>query len=331
MVRYIIKRLLWLIPIIIGVVTIVFVITALTPGDPVDQILGINASEELKEATRASLGLNDPLIVRWFDYLVGFFTRGDLGTSYTTGRPVVEELASKIPVTVILSFAGVGLSVLIGVPLGVLSAIKQYTWVDSAILVLSMVAMSMPSFWLALILMMLFSVNLHWLPATGIANPLGWVLPIVVVAVGGMAGIVRITRSSMLEVMRQDYIRTARAKGQEEGVIIRRHMLRNALIPVLTSIGASVGSMLGGAVTIEVVFAIPGIGNYIVTAINGRNYPIVEGGILVLAIMFTLVNLAVDLAYVAVDPRLKTQLTAKKVKKGQIKRLLAEQEAKEHG
>lgn len=331
MVKYIIRRLLWLIPILLGVITIVFIITALTPGDPVDQIVGINASEEVREATRESLGLNDPLIVRWANYIVGFVTRGDLGISYATGLPVAQELSGRLPVTIFLAFASVGLGVLLGIPLGVFSAIKQYTWVDSLILVLSMFAVSMPSFWLALLLMLLFSVNLGWLPPTGIADPLGWILPIAVIGFATMSGITRMTRSSMLEVMRQDYVRTAEAKGQREGVIVTRHMLRNALIPVLTSIGGNVGSQLGGAVTIEAVFAIPGIGNYIVAAINARNYTAIEGGILVLAVVFTLVNLAVDLAYVFVDPRLKSQLTAKKTKRGQLKKLLAAQGGGAHG
>ncbi len=326
MIAYIIKRILWLIPILLGVITIVFIITALTPGDPVDQIVGVNASEEVREATRESLGLNDPLWERWFNYIVGLVTRGDLGTSYQTGRPISEELSGRLVVSITLAFSSVGLGVLIGIPLGVISAVKQYTFVDSSILTLSLLALSMPSFWLALLLMLLFSVNLQWLPPTGIADPLGWVLPIAVIGFATMSSIVRITRSSMLEVMRQDYIRTARAKGQNEKIVITRHMLRNALIPVLTSIGSNVGTQLGGAVAIEAIFAVPGIGNYIVTAINARNYPAIEGGILVLAIVFTLVNLVVDLAYVVVDPRLKTTLTAKKGKKGQLKKMLAKQE-----
>jgi peptide/nickel transport system permease protein len=182
----------------------------------------------------------------------------------------------------------------------------------------------MPNFWLAMMLISKFSVDMNLLPAYGVSDPTGWILPITVCTIGSMAGNIRITRSSMLEVMRQDYIRTARAKGQKESMIVTKHMLRNAMIPVATSVGAGLGNALGGNMTIEVVFSLPGIGNYVVSAINGKNYPGMLGGILVTALMFTLVNLAVDIAYVIIDPRLKNQVLGKKASKRQFKKLLAE-------
>lgn len=331
MIRYIIKRILWLIPVIVCVITIVFVITTMTPGDPVTAMLGADAPEASRVAMTIELGLDKPVITRWFNYVVGFFTRFDLGTSYATRQPVRDELMTRVPVTLMLAFASTLIGVAVGIPMGVWSALRQYTWVDNAILVLSVVGISMPSFWLALLLINEFSVNLGWLPSFGITKMSGWVLPVIVASFAAIAGEVRITRSSMLEVMRQDYIRTAQAKGQREGVIIMRHMLRNALIPVITSTGAQLGNAIGGNVALETVFSLPGVGNYIVSAIAARNYSAMEGGILIIAVIFTLINLIVDLAYVAADPRLKTQLTAKKMSKRSVALMLKEQEGAVHG
>lgn len=331
MVRYIVKRLLWLIPVIIGVITIVFLITALTPGDPVAQLLGKDATEAQREALRHELGLDQPLAKRWVDYIIGVFTRFDFGTSYATSQPIRNELLAHLPVTIQLAAYGVGFGVLFGIPLGILSALKQYTWVDSTVLVFSVLMVSIPNFWLALMLLKVFAVDLHWLPAFGITKAAGWVLPVLVAGLGQTTNITRITRSSMLEVMRQDYIRTARAKGQGEGIIVRRHMLRNAMIPVITSVGSGLGNAIGGNMALETVFALPGLGNYIVKAIAARNYPSMLGGILLISIMFTLINLVVDLAYVAIDPRLKTQLTKKRVGRRKLNNMLKEQGAVGNG
>ncbi len=327
MVKYIIKRILLMIPVILGVLTLVFILSAITPGDPVDQLVGIDAPEEVREATREDLGLNDPIVIRYVKYIWHFVTKGDLGMSYYTRQPIMGEIMSRFPYTMILSFVSLALGVAIGIPLGVVSAVKQYSWVDSVILVLSMIAASMPNFWLALLCISLFAVNLKLLPVHGITSPLGWVLPIIVCAVDVLAGITRITRSSMLEVIRADYIRTARAKGQKQNVIVWKHALKNALIPVITSIGATLGSMLGGALTIESVFAIPGIGKYMVDAISHRDFPAIQGGVIILAIVFTIVNLIVDLIYTVVDPRLKSMFVTKKRKKG----LLGKKEADVNG
>lgn len=325
MLRYILKRLLWLIPVIVGVITIVFAITVLTPGDPAASLLDMNATQEQIDEVHHRLGLDKPVIERWFNYVVGIFTKFDFGTSYTTMQPVKDELLTKLPYTLILAFASTFLGVLIGIPLGIWAALKQYTVVDGAVLVLSVLFVSMPNFWLAMILISVFAVSLGILPAFGVYELSGWILPIAIATVGSMAGIIRITRSSMLEVMRADYIRTARAKGQKESVIVVRHMMRNALIPVATSVGAGLGNSLGGNMTLEAVFALPGIGYYIVNAISTQNHPSMLGGILLTAIMFTVVNLIVDITYVIIDPRLKSQIAGKKINNRKFNQLLKEQ------
>lgn len=323
--KYILKRLLWLIPVMVGVITIVFAITVFMPGDPAAALLDKNATQEQIDEVHTRLGLDKPVLERWGNYVVGVFTKFDFGTSYTTMQPVRNEVLAKLPYTLILAVTSTLFAFLIGVPLGIWGALKQYTAIDAAILFLSVLFVSMPSFWLAMMLIDKFAVQMNILPAFGVSDAKGWILPIVVCTIGSMAGNIRITRSSMLEVMRQDYIRTARAKGQTEGHIVTRHMLRNAMIPVATSVGAGLGNALGGNMAIEVVFSLPGIGNYVVTAINGKNYPGMLGGILVTALMFTLVNLAVDIAYVLIDPRLKSQVLGKKASKRQFKKMLAEQ------
>ena len=325
MLRYIVKRLLWLIPVIVGVITIVFAITVLTPGDPAASLLDRNATQEQIAEVHHRLGLDKPVVERWFDYVVGVFTRFDFGTSYTTMQPVRDEVLSKLPYTLILAVVSTGLAVLIGIPLGVWSALKQYTAVDGGILFLAVFFVSMPNFWLSMLLISLFAVTLGLLPSFFVNGDLsGWILPIVVATIGSMAQFIRITRSSMLEVMRADYIRTARAKGQKESVIVIRHMMRNAMIPVATSIGSGLGNALGGNMTVEIVFSLPGIGSYIVNAISTRNYPGMLGGILVTAILFTVVNLLVDIAYVLIDPRLKSQITGKKASRRRFNQLLKE-------
>ena len=325
MTRYIIKRLLWLIPVIIGVITIVFAITVLTPGDPAASLLDQNATQAQIDEVHQRLGLDKPVVERWFNYVVGVFTRFDLGTSYTTLQPVRDEVLAKLPYTLILALTSTFLGVLIGIPLGIWSALKQYTAVDGAVLFFSVLFVSMPNFWLAMLMVSLFAVQLGWLPSFGVQTFSGWIMPVIVATIGSMAGIIRITRSSMLEVMRADYIRTARAKGQKEGKIVVHHMMRNAMIPVATSVGSGLGNALGGNMTIEAVFSLPGIGYYIVNMISARNYPGMLGGILVTAIMFTIVNLIVDIAYVIIDPRLKSQITGRKANKRQYNKLLREQ------
>ena len=268
-------------------------------------ILPADAPEEERQAKRDELGLNDPIIVQFGNYVKGIVTKLDFGTSYKTNQPVSQELMQRFPITVMLAIGSVILGTLLAIPLGIVSAIKQYTWVDSLVLVISMLAVSIPSFWFALMCLSLFSVQLGVLPAIYDGSLRSWIMPVVVIALAAMSGLTRITRSSMLEVIRSDYIRTARAKGQAEGKIIMRHAFRNALIPILAAVGNSLGAQLGGALIIETIFGMPGIGKYITDAISQRNFPAVQGGVILLAFVFTLVNLLVDVSYTFVDPRLK--------------------------
>ena len=240
-------------------------------------------------------------------YIKGVVT-GDLGTSYTTKAPVLQELLQRFPTTLIVSFGAVLIGMLLGIPLGVLSAQKQYSWIDSLLLVASMFFQSIPGFCLGLVLIMIFSVNLHLLPAGGIDSPLGYIMPMMTIGLSCMAGYTRITRTSMLEVIRQDYVRTARSKGQTEGNIIWSHEMRNAAIPIAATVGNQVGHQLGGALVIETVFGVPGIGKYIGDAIAARNFPAIQGGVIFLAFVFCMVNLLVDLSFTVINPRLKTTI-----------------------
>ena len=308
MVKYIIKRLLLLIPIILGVSAIIFTLKTLTPGDPARQILGNDATEEQIQAKRDELGLNDPAVVQYFRY-IGGICHGDFGRSYRTGEPVISEILPRLGTSAIITLA------VVGILLGILSALKKYTRVDSLVLVISMFFQSVPEFVVALVLIMIFAVNLHVLPATGIDSIKGYILPMATIGLASVANYTRITRSSMLEVLSEDYIRTARAKGQTEGNITFHHALRNAMIPVAQSIGTNIGNSIGGGMVIETVFGIPGVGKYIVDSITQRNYPSVLGGALIIAIVLTVINLIVDISFVMIDPRLKTTIISGSSKK----------------
>lgn len=304
--KYILRRLLYMIPVIFGVMFIIFTLLYITPGCPAQMILGEIARPQDIAALRTEMGLDDPFIVQF----AAFVTRTlqlDFGTSFQTRRSVFDEITARFPNTLLLAALSVFLSVVIGIPLGILCATKQYSAFDSVTTVLGLVALSMPNFWLGLMLILLFSVQLGWLPATGIATPLHWILPTITIGLSNAGMIMRFTRSSMLEVVRQDYIRTARAKGQAESAVIIYHALKNALIPVVTIVGLSFGFMLGGAVLVETVFAIPGLGNFMVLAIRSRDFPIVQGGVLLMAVIFSFVNLLVDILYAYVDPRVRSQ------------------------
>lgn len=307
MLQYIFKRILWLIPIMFGVLVISFVLRAITPGNPVDQILGDTATQEQRLELEHELGLDRPLPEQFVRYVLGA-VKGDFGKSYITNAPVMDEILQRLPTTVIICFGAVFIGLLLGVPLGVLSAQKQYTWIDSTILVLSMVLRSIPGFCFALMVILLFAVKLQLLPAFGITDPRGYILPMVTIGLGSMANYTRITRTSMLEVIRQDYVRTARAKGQKEKVIIWGHELRNAAIPIAASVGVQMGNQLGGALVIETVFGIPGIGKYLGDAVAARNYTAIQGGVVFLAFIFCIVNLLVDISFTVINPRLKSTI-----------------------
>lgn len=317
MIKYVLKRIALLIPIMLGVSAIIFTLKTFTPGDPVRQILGNSASEEQMEAKREELGLDKPVVVQYVNYITGV-CRGDFGKSYRTGEPVLRELAPRLVTSMIVTLGAVAIGAVVGIVLGIISAIKKYTWADSLVLIISMFFQSVPEFVVALVLILIFSVQLHLLPATGVEVASGYILPMLCIGLSSVASYTRITRSCMLEVLGEDYIRTARAKGQTEPNIIKRHALRNVMIPVAQSIGSNLGVAIGGGMVIETVFSIPGVGKYIVDAITQRNYPSVLGGVLILALILTLINLLVDISFILIDPRLKTTIIsggAKKAKK----------------
>lgn len=307
MARYIVKRLLLLIPIILGVSAIIFMLKTFTPGDPARQILGNDATQEQVDAKREELGLNKPVIIQYFRY-IGGVCRGDFGTSYRTGEPILSEIGPRLRTSALITLGSVAIGAVLGILLGIISALKKYTWIDSLVLVISMFFQSVPEFVVGLVLILVFAVKLHLLPATGIDSWRGFILPMLCVGLPSIASYTRITRSSMLEVLSEDYIRTAKAKGQTESNITFHHALRNAMIPVAQSIGTSLGNSIGGGMVVETVFGIPGVGKYIVDSITQRNYPSVLGGALIIAIVLTIINLMVDISFVLIDPRLKTTI-----------------------
>ena len=319
-----------LIPIIIGVTFIVFTLNELSPGDPARVVAGTEASEEYVEELRESMGLNRPFFVRFVDYLIGVFTRGDLGTSYLTKQPVFGEVMDRFPTTLLLTLASMIVTLGVGLPLGIISATRQYSWIDNICTTIGLIGVSMPNFWHGLMNILIFSVWLGWFPPSGFYGWEYWILPAYTIGASSAAQIMRMTRSSMLDVIRQDYITAARAKGLSERRIITKHAMKNALIPILTVIGMDFGTSLGGAVITESVFSIPGLGKYMLDAIKSRDYPVVQGGVLILAIMFSLVTLAVDIAYAFIDPRLKSQYKSTS-KKARIKEMAGAGQIEEGG
>ena len=318
MLRYIFKRILMMIPVLLGVLFLVFTMNEISPGDPAEMIAGDAASVEVVEQIREDLGLDKPFPVRFANYVKNLLLHGDLGTSYKTKRPVLDEVMDRLPTTILLSLTSAAFAVILSIPIGIISAIKQNTWIDNVLMVLALIGVAMPAFWQGLMTIILFSVKLGWFPSYGFTTPAHWFMPVLTIGTGAMASLVRITRSSMLEVIRQDYIRTARAKGQTEKKVIISHALRNSMIPIITAIAIQLGSMLGGAIVTETVFAIPGIGMLMIQSIKARDYPTIQGAVVVIAIMFSLLNLFVDIIYTFVDPRLKSIYQTQKRKKNFI-------------
>ena len=304
--RYVIKRLLLLIPVTILTSFIVFFIINLAPGDVVAQLTGGDATPEEVAEIRADLGLDQPIIVRYLKYLSGL-VRGDLGKSYLNGRSVFDAYMEKLPATLKLALASIFVSIIISIPLGISSAVHHGSIRDNVGMVAALLGLSMPNFWLGLLLIIAFSLNLGWLPSGGAEGFQSIILPAITVGTGLTAMLTRTTRSSMLDVIRQDYLRMARAKGVPEKVVIRKHALRNALIPVITVIGTQLGSCLGGAILTETVFAWPGVGRLILDAVNSRDIPMVTGCIILKTITISIILLIVDLLYAVVDPRIRAQ------------------------
>ena len=304
MLKYTIRRLLQTIPLLIAISFAAFIMMHLVPGDPVRNMMGIEASKEAVEAERERLGLNDPLLVQYGRFLGGVL-KGDLGTSIFTKQSVTDEILKKYPANIKLALGGTIFASVVGILAGIVSAVKRNKLTDNVIMVLSLISVSTPSFFLALVLMLFFSLQLGWLPSMGLRTPLHYVLPIITLGMQSVGTIARTTRSSMLEVLGQDYIRTSRSRGIPERVIIYSHAFKNAIIPVLTIVGLRFGGLLAGSMLVETVFSIPGIGRYLVDAVLERDYPVVQSTVLVLACTFVLVNLIVDLLYAVADPKIR--------------------------
>ncbi|MBR6114430.1 MAG: ABC transporter permease [Oscillospiraceae bacterium] len=310
MIRFIIKRLLMMIPVLLGVTLVVFTIMYFTPGDPAQIILGDMATEEDRELFREEHGLNGSFVEQYINYMKRVIVEGDLGTSYTTKMSVTKEIVARFPTTFKLAGVSILIACIIGIVAGVISATRQYSVFDHVATGISLIGVSLPNFWQGMMNIIVFSVWLGWFPPSGFSTPKHWVLPAITIGTSSAANIMRMTRSSMLEVIRQDYIRTARSKGQKEGVVIRRHALRNALIPIITVVGLNFGKLLGGAVLTESIFSIAGIGKLMVDAIKAKNTPLVQGGVLFIAVVMCFVNLIVDILYAFVDPKIRSQYMA---------------------
>ena len=316
MLKYIFKRLLMLIPIIIGISFLIFFVMSLSPGDPARMILGEYVPQEEVEKLREEMGLNDNLFVQYGRYMFNAL-HGDLGSSYRTGLPVMDEILAQFPATLKLATGAVAIAIIFGIPIGIISAVKQYSFIDNASMVVSMILTSMPGFWFGLMLMLLFALELRWFPPSGSTTWKHYVLPCVTLSCNTFALMIRTTRSTMLEEIRQDYVRTAKAKGARPLRVIVNHCLRNALLPVITVAGLQFGILLGGAVVIESVFAISGLGTLIVNSVKMKDTPGVTAAIMFIALVGSIVNLFVDILYAYVDPRLKSfYAKSKKVKEG---------------
>lgn len=304
MLRYTVRRLLQLIPVLIGISILTFGILRAIPGDPIAVLAPPDATEEDIQHLRAEFGLDQPLPVQYLAYVTNAL-QGDLGRSLRTRDPVFETLLRRLQFTVQLTLVSIVIGVLIGIVAGVVAAMNQDTWIDNAIMVTALTLISVPGFWLSLMLLTLFAGQLRWLPSGGTGSWQHLVLPAVVISHGSAAVIARYTRASMLEVVRQDFIRTVRANGIPERLVVFKHALRNALNPVLTIVGLQFGFLLGGAAITETIFALPGIGRLMINAIYTRDYPVVQGGILFIAVTFVVVNLLTDLCYALVNPRIR--------------------------
>jgi len=311
---YILKRFVLAVPVLLGITIVVFLLVRLIPGDVIDTMLGTEGSlrPEVRQQLRETLGLDRPLVVQYVTWL-GDILQGDLGRSLRTGQPIVENLAGKLPITLELAFLSVVMSMVIAIPLGIISALRRNSLADFLVRLVGTFGLSLPNFWLATMLILIASRYFQWgaslvyisLFEDPVENLKQMLLPSIALALGLTAVVMRMTRSSMLEVLSQDYIRTARAKGVRERWVIYRHALRNALAPVLTVIGIQTGHLLGGAVIVEQIFGLPGLGWFLLNGIYQRDYPAVQAGVLILAGIFVLVNLVVDVLYAYIDPRIQ--------------------------
>lgn len=308
MLRFVLRRLVYLVPVWIGISLVAFTLANLTPGDParlaLQRSLGRQPTAEETAAAREQMGLNDPAPIRYLNWLGDAIT-GDLGTSYRTGQPVLESLIERFPNTLQIAGAGLLLAIAIAIPLGVLAAVYRRSAIDHVSRVVALLGASMPSYWVAYLLILLFSVQLGMLPVAGSTTWQHAVMPALTLGIGGSASLMRLTRSEMLETLNQDYIRTARAKGLHSRTLLVSHALRNTMIPISTVLGMRFAGMLGGAVIVETIFSWPGIGKLVVDAIFDRDYPMIQGFVIFMGTAFLLINLIVDLGYGLIDPRIR--------------------------
>jgi len=312
MTQYVARRVLSLVPVLVGISVLVFLLVHLIPGDVTQVLLGTQATDQQIETLRRSFGLDRPLPIQYVDWL-SHVLQGDFGVSLRTSRPVLPDLVSRFGVTLQLTVVSMVIALAVAIPLGVASAANRGRTSDALSRVLALLGLSIPNFWLGTMLILFVSLVLHWLPPVGFVSLLDnpWlglqtlILPALALGTAVAAFIMRMVRSSLLEVLRQDYIRTANAKGLRDNVVLYRHALKNAFIPVLTVIGVQIGYLLGGAVIIESIFSLPGMGRFLLDSINNRDYSIVQGGVLLIALIFSLVNLSVDLVYGWLDPRIR--------------------------
>lgn len=304
MIAYILRRLFQAALVIFGVACVVFLVLRIVPGDPARLMVPPGSSEEVVEVIRQRLGTDQPVLVQFGHFLLGLI-RGDLGDSFRHGRPVIELILDRLPATLALTATTMTTAVLIAVPLGIIAAYYSGGVLDRAILILSLAGQSIPNFWLGVMLVLFFAIRLQWFPAIGMTGPASLVLPTVTLSLILIAILVRTVRQSMLEVLSEDYIRTVRAKGMSEAKVVLVHALKNASIPLITILGIQVGFVLGGAFVVEMIFDWPGIGLLALEAMRTRDFPVVQGVVIVVAVVFTLANLAVDIAYAYLNPRVR--------------------------
>ena len=305
MVKYIIKRLIYVIPVLLCVSLLIFAVLYFTPGDPADIILSPQTPLDVRSTWRDQYGLNDPFFVQYFNFITGIVLHWDWGTSLINGQSVTGDIMLRFPNTFLLACLTTVITVIIGILLGVLTAKHQNTWLDTTFSIVGMIGVSMPQFWLGLLLILWFALGLQWFPISGFSSPKHWVLPSVALGVQNAAILMRFARTSVLDCIRQDYVRTARAKGQVERVVTWHHIVRNALIPIITTVGGLFGGALGSAMVLEQIFSINGLGRLMVDAISMRNYPVIRASVLILAASYSIIYLILDLLYAAIDPRIK--------------------------
>lgn len=311
---YALRRLLLAIPVLFGVSVLVFAVLHLAPGDPAAIMLGAQSTKEDVERLHRDLGLDQPLVVQYLRWM-GHVVQGDLGRSIPLGRAVLPEVLLRFKATLVLTAGALAIALVLGLAAGIISAVKQYSWLDRLSMGVAVTGVSLPVFWTGIMLIIVFALQLRWFPSSGMSSPYGssgvadvlWhlVLPAITLGTASAAALARLTRSSVLEIIRQDYVRSARAKGLAERAVIARHVLKNAINPIITVLGVQVGFLLGGAILTETVFSWPGLGSMMVRAIQARDYPLVQGGVLLIATTFVVVNLAVDLLYAIFDPRIR--------------------------